>query len=185
MKHLLPAIIIVLFISCNTTSELKKEFPCESSNSFSNLKKVDDIRNLFSLSLPANWKINLYYDDGQTSIYTADTTLSLTKTTIIDATLIHAPINFNASFKQKMATDNAKMGLQELQTKNITLFKNKEAYYNYATGKKGKYPYQILNTFIKSNSDNFLHIKTQIYGDSLVNERLCKAINLIDKIQLK
>lgn len=184
MKYFLAVLILISAISCNSSSELKTQFPCKNSNSYTNLKKNEDVRKLFNVYLPKNWKVNLYYDDAKTSIYAADTTISLTKTTLIDITLAHSTIFIDKTFSQKITSDNKKMGLTELKTKNITLL-NKPSYYSYAEGKKGKHSYHILNTFTKINSDNFLHVKTEIYGDSLIDERICKAIKLIDKIQLK
>ncbi|CAM1356879.1 hypothetical protein [Tenacibaculum halocynthiae] len=183
MKKLIALFLFSLFISCDS-SELKKDFNCSVGSNYSGLKKFDDFRNLFAIKLPKKWKVNLYYDNGQTSIYAADTTLSLTKTTLLDASIIHSPTFIDATFKQKVSADNTKMKLQEVKTKDFKLF-NKDSYYSLAKGKKGKYPYHILNVFTKVNSDNFLHVKTEVYGDDLVDERICKAINLINEIQLK
>ena len=51
-------------------------------------------------------------------------------------------------------------------------------------GKKGKFNYQICNIFIKVNESNFILAKTEIYGDSLVNQRFCKSFSLIENIKL-
>ncbi|CAM1353649.1 hypothetical protein [Tenacibaculum insulae] len=184
MKNIFAVLTLFLMFSCSSSSELKNEFPCKDSTTFLNLKKTSDVRNLFAVSLPKNWKVNLYYDNGKTSIYAADTTVSLTKTILFDATLIHSPVFLDTNFTKKITTDNTNMKLVETKTKHINLF-NKPSYFSFAKGKKGKFNYHILNTFTKVNSDNFLHVKTEIYGDSLIAERICNAINLIDKIQLK
>lgn len=42
-----------------------------------------------------------------------------------------------------------------------------------------------IHTSIKVNSGNLLYSKFEIYGNSLTDKRICKAIKLIDKIQLK
>lgn len=175
-------LFIFLLLSCSS-SDLKKDFDC-SRNSYINLTEIKDFRRLFTLSLPKDWKINLYYDHGQSSIYAADTTLNLTETTLIDASYIHAPIFFDTDFKQKLSSENLQMGLTEVKSKDISYLNNK-AYYSLAGGKRGKFDYHILNVFTKVNSDNFLHVKAEVYGDSLVNERLCKAIGLIDEIELQ
>ena len=98
--------------------------------------------------------------------------------------MLHHTVFIDTTFGKKITTDNQNIGLFEVKTKNITLLK-KPSYYGYAKDKKGNYPYHILNTFTKVTTDNFLHMKTEIYGDSLINERICKAINLIEKIQRK
>ena len=184
MKYFYIFLLSIICFSCTSSSELKKEFPCDTSISFQSLKEVNDIRSLFTISLPKTWKVNLYYDNSLSSIYAADTTLNLTKTMLLDASIIHTSINLDKTFKEKITNDNKRMELEELKTKNIQLF-DKPTYYSLAKGKKGKFTYHILNVFTKVNSDNFMHIKTEIYGDSLVNDRLCNAINLIEKIQVK
>lgn len=183
MKYFLVISIIFLITSCNSSSELATDFSCGNTNSYTDLQRNNDVRNLFSVQFPKNWKVNLYYDDAKTSIYAADTTISVTKTTLIDVTLVHHTIFIDKTFAQKITADNKKMGLKEIKTKNIQLFK-KPSYYSYAEGKKGNYPYHILNTFTKINADNFLHVKTEIYGDLLIEQRICNAIKLINKIQL-
>ncbi|SEB39530.1 hypothetical protein SAMN04489761_0424 [Tenacibaculum sp. MAR_2009_124] len=175
-------VLLISTVSC-TSTDLQKEFSCGSS-SYSNLSKTKDIRNLFSVQLPKNWKVNIYYDDGQSSIYAADTTLSLTKTTLIDVSYIHASVFFDTDFKQKLSVDNKNMGLEEIKTKDLKHL-DKVSYLSIAQGEKGNYKYHILNVFTKIDNSNFLHAKTEFYGDSLVNERICKAVNLIDKIELK
>ena len=169
-------------ISC-TSTDLQKHFTCNNS-SYSNLVKTHDIRHLFSIKLPKNWKKNLYYDHGQTSIFAADTTLKLTSATLIDVSYIHASIFFDDDFKQKLSEDTKKMKLNEVKSEAIKHL-DKTSYLQLAKGEKGNHKYHILNVFTKVNNDNFLHTKTEFYGDSLVDERICKAINLIDKIELK
>ncbi len=182
-SHLYQLILLaILTVSC-TSTDLQKEFSC-SGSTYSGLSETKDIRNLFSIKLPKTWKVNLYYDDGQSSIYAADTTLNLTKTTLIDVSFIHASVFFDTDFKQKLSADNNNMGLEEIKTKDIKHL-DKNAYLSLAQGKKGKYKYHILNVFTKVDNDNFLHAKTEFYGDSLVNERICKAVNLIEKIEIK
>ena len=171
-----------MIISCNS-SELYKDFEC-NTQSFSNLEKTTDVRNLFSVKFPKHWKTNLYYDNSQTSIYSADTTKSLTKSTLIDVTYIHNSIAFNNAFLLKLIKKEKELQLQNVKAKEIVVLE-KPSYIQQSKGKKGAYSYQILNVYSKINSDNFLHSKIEVYGDSLVNERICKAIDLLDKIELK
>ena len=79
MKNIVSFLVLILMVSCNSFPDLKEEFPCKVSNSYDNLKKSEDVRNMFSVQFPENWKVNLYYDDTKTSIYAADTTISVTK----------------------------------------------------------------------------------------------------------
>ena len=184
MRSYLYLLTLLIFstISC-TSTDLQKEFSCGNS-SYSNLGTTNDIRNLFSVKLPKTWKIKLYYDNGQTSIFAADTTLKLTSTTLIDVSYIHAAIFFDTEFRQKLSDDHKNMELKEVKAEAIKHL-DKTSYLSLAQGKKGNYKYHVLNVFTRINNDNFLHTKTEFYGDSLVNERICKAVNLIDKIALK
>ncbi|WP_275316188.1 hypothetical protein [Tenacibaculum bernardetii] len=183
MKNIVTFLVLTLMTSCNSFPDLKEEFPCKETSFYDNLKKSEDVRNMFSIQLPEHWKVNLYYDNTKTSIYAADTTISVTKTTLMDVTLVHKTVFLDNTFKQKITDDNKKMGLSEIKTNDVNIL-NKPSYYSYAEGKKGNYSYHILNTFTKINEDNFLHVKTEVYGDSLVDERICKALNLIYKTQL-
>lgn len=182
ISHLtLLLLVLVSYTSC-TSNKLSEEFKC-SSPAFSNLEEITDFKKNFVMKLPKNWKTNLYYDEVVSSIYTADTTLSFKETVIIDASFISNPIEINNEFIDKIKAENKQENLEEVVSKEIKFLNNK-AFYNYVSGKKGKYSYHLLNVFTKADL-GFMHIKTEIYGDSLVDERLCKAVKLIDKMHLK
>ncbi len=180
-KLILLSTITILLFSCNT-NQIEKDFNCKTPN-YSNLERVTDYKKNFHMSIPKNWKTKLYYDDAVSSIYSADTTVSLTNSTLIDASYILNTTQINEEFIHKVKADNIKLQLEEVNSKKTT-FINNEAYYNLAKGKKGKFQYHVLNVFSKANT-GFLHIKTEIYGDSLVNERICKAVKLMHNIELK
>jgi len=184
MKKILFAFFIVsVFYSCQDKTEIEKDFSCNSS-SFSDLEITSDFKNLFSMELPKNWKTKLYFDDGQSSIFGADTTRQLTKSFLLDVSFVQKSINFDEIFKLNLEREKLSEQLIRIKNKN-TKFNDKESYYSLSVGKKGNYPYQILDYFIKINDQNFLHVKTQIYGDAKVNDRLCTAINLIEKIKIQ
>lgn len=180
MRLLLFLLSIYMLISCSS-NDLSKDFTC-TNDSFSNLEELTDYKKNFTTEIPKNWKINYYYDDVVSSIYAADTTLSLTQTTLIDVSFVLSPQEIDDAFIKKIKADNTSMQLEEVTSKNTSLF-SKSSYYNIAKGKKGKYNYKVLNVFTKTDL-GFLHVKTEVYGDSLVDERICKAVKLIDKIEL-
>lgn len=184
MNKLIIVLIVAssLFLSCAKKSEISKDFNCKTVN-FKNLEEIKDVKNLFSVEIPKNWKTNLYYDDSQSSIYTADTTKQLTETLLLDITNISKNINFNASFKLKQEQESLSKKLIQVKSKETTIF-NKPSYYTISKGKKRGYEYQVCHFFIKKNEQNFMLAKAEIYGDSIVNERLCNAFTLIEKIKL-
>lgn len=180
--NILFLIVSFLFFSCQKQSEISKDFNC-STASFKNLEIVDDVKNLFSVEIPKNWKTNLYQDEVQSSIFTADTTKQLTKTVLLDITFIQNKINFDDAFILKQEQEYLSKKLIKIKSTAFT-FLEKPALQMLFIGKKGNFNYQICNTFIKINTSNFILAKTEVYGDSLVNQRFCKAFSLIEKIKL-
>lgn len=172
----------LLLFSCTNSSKISKDFNCETTN-FNNLETVKDVKNFFTIELPKNWKTNLYYDDVQSSIYTADTTKQLTETLLLDVTYIKNAIHFNEDFKLKQEQESLAKNLIQTKAKE-TIFLENPAYYTISKGKKGTYKYQIFQTFIKINEQNFILAKAEVYGDSLINKRMCSAIALIEKIKI-
>ena len=85
MKKITLILFVSILFSCNSKSELYKELNCKSTP-FSNLESIEDVKKLFTVQFPDNWKTNLYYDKSQSSIYTADTTKQLTETMLLDIT---------------------------------------------------------------------------------------------------
>lgn len=176
------SLVFVIF-SCTKKSKIYNDFDCNST-SFSNLETIYDVKNLFSVEFPENWKTKLYFDDGQSSIFGADTTKQLTQTSLLDVSFIQKSINFDDNFKLNLEREKLSEQLIRIKSKNQH-FNTKEAYYAVSVGKKNNFNYKILDYFIKVDNQNFTHIKVQIYGDSLVNQRLCKTIELIDKIKFQ
>ena len=182
MKNILFIILASLvFFSCSDQTEISKHFNCKPTT-FNNLEEVKDVKNLFSIEIPKTWKTNLYYDDIQSSIYTADTTKQLTETLLLDVTFINKSINFDTSFKLERAQEDISKSLINIKSEE-TNFLEKPSYYTVSKGKKGKFDYQVCHVFIKINDQNFILAKAEVYGDYLVNKRLCDALALMEKIK--
>lgn len=184
MRPLILALLIsLLFFSCTSSSEISTDFNC-SSSAFKNLEKVEDVASSFSLQLPKNWKINLYQDEMQSSIFAADTTKQLTETVLLDITFVKNKINFNEAFLLQQEQENLAKNLVRTISKKITFLEKSSIYIIYK-GKKGTFNYQTCHTFIKVNEQSFIFAKTEIYGDSLVNQRFCKSFSLIENIKIQ
>jgi len=132
----------LLFISCDKKSAIHKEFNCETV-SFNNLEIVDDVKNLFSIDLPKDWKINLYQDEIQSSIFAADTTKQLTETVLLDVTFIQRKINFDDAFLLKQDQENLANELIRIKTKKFT-FLDKPSIYMIYKGKKANLNIKFL-----------------------------------------
>ena len=183
MKKLSFILLAVLILSCTSKTPLQNEFNCKQTK-IEKSETVKDMKSVFTLELPKHWKTNLFYDSVQSSIYTADTTKQLTETTILDITLVQDSIAINEDFKLKFEQNQLQKKL--IVTKfNSTTVLSKPSYYFLSKGNKNNFPYQSLDVYILMNESNFILAKAEIYGDSLVNQRLCKAVNLIEKIKLQ
>ena len=182
MKFNLLLLTSLLLFSCQNSSEINRDFNCET-RAFNHLEKVDDIKNLFSIALPKDWKINLYQDEVQSSIFAADTTKQLTETVLLDVTFINHKINFDDAFLLKQEQENLAKNLIKIKSKKITLLKKPSIYIIYR-GKKGAFSYATCHTFVKINDQNFIFAKTEVYGDSLVNQKFCNSLSLIENIKI-
>ena len=173
---------VLIFTSCTKQSELSKEFQCEFSN-LNELEVVKDVRNTFSIAIPTNWKTNLYEDSLQSSIFSADTTKQLTETFLIDVSYIKNNILFDDLFKLKVEQENLRENLIQKKTKTLRILE-KPSYLVVSKGKKSSFLYQKLQAYIKIDQQHFILAKAEVYGDSLSEYRLCKAITLIQKIKI-
>ena len=182
-RYLLVVCACSVIIACQDSSALTKDFNCDDS--LSNLEDVPDFENKFSMPIPKDWKVNLYYDKAQSSIYFADTTKQLTETTIVDVTFIKQKTNFDSIFLKNVQANYIHTGLQEEENKTFQLYEY-PSYYTVAKGTRNNFTYTICNVFIKTSGDGkFIHAKLEVYGDSLVEQRLCKVINLVENIRFK
>ena len=182
MKKIIVSFYIFLLLSCANRNQIIKDFNCKKT-AHNNLEIVTDVKDLFSIELPKNWKTNLYKNEVQSSIFTADTTKQLTGTVLLDVTFIQNKINFDNAFLLKQEQEYLSKKLIKIKSKEFVIHE-KTAYYMLFKGKKGEFNYQICNTFIKVNESNFILAKTEVYGDSLVNQRFCSAFSLIENIKL-
>lgn len=175
-------LLLLIFLSCKKQSELGKELQCKSFN-FDNLELVKDVENKFSIAIPKNWKTNLYQDNLQSSIFFADTTKQLTATFLVDVSFIKNNLEINDLFKLKIEQENLKKKLIQINSKEL-IFLEKPTYILISKGIKSDHLYQKLQAFIKIDKNHFILAKAEVYGDSLTQNRLCKAISLIEKIKI-
>jgi len=181
MKSFMPIVFISMcIISCNKTA-LKQAYSCSSQSFSKTTEKVIDVKKNFSIEIPTHWKTNLFYDTLQSSIYSADTTKQLTETVLIDITQLQIGYQFDEHFKKQLKLNDSIRSLKN-KSQNTFQFKGNNALYAISSGKKGNFTYQILNIFVRKNNSNSFHIKTEVYGDSNVNNRFCKAIHTLNSI---
>lgn len=173
----------LVVLSCTHKSALSADFECESISSFET-QKEEDLKRKFEISVPKSWKINLYQDEIQSSIFIADTAVSLSKSILIDATWVDKTIDFDRTFKLKNEREALLKGLIKINSNDFT-FKRNLAHYTLYKGVKNNLAFQSLQTFIQTESKNFIQINIDIYGDQQVQDRICEALSIVENIKIK
>ena len=182
MRWLKFSIIFLIFIGCNQTSQLGGEFTCDPSYDLT-LALETDLKKKFQIGIPSTWKVNLYQDEVQSSIYVADTAVALSNSILMDVTWVKDNIKFDKVFllkneQQELFKKNIKVVSKEIE------FQGKKTHYALFKGNKNNLPYQSLHSFIKIDDMSFLKVKIDLYGKEEIQERLCKALSIIDQIKI-
>ena len=179
-------ITILLFtltlLSCSKKTNLQKEFLCETE-SFSNTEEVIDFKNKFKVTLPKKWKTQLYFDNLQTQIMTADTTKNLTNTYTLIFEYNSGNLQVNDEFKKEELNNLKESNLQVLKNK-IDIFNDKPCIWFVSKGKKLTYDYYYFELFIKQNKNHYFKISTDIYGDKNIDKRFCESIALMETLKI-
>ncbi len=185
IKNVFTFLMIITFLSsCHQKSELATAFNCKQKISTSELKTIADIHKNYSISIPNHWKISYYFDENQSDIYVADTIKPLTSTYILNFSNKNGLLLLNDEFKKKIK--------QELTTDGLTIISDKQfvnkaltSYYIFSKGIKNQFPYHQIQLIKPLNETSFFDIKIEIYGDQLIEERICEAIHYTDLLQIR
>lgn len=170
------------FVSCKK-NDLKQEFSCESTSINYETKEIRDVLKKFRATVPKSWKTQLYYDEFQSQLYSADTTKSLTDTYIIDMSWHQGELTLDEFFDQKVKDTLAiKEQLSNVKSA-LSQFKNKPCYWNLSKGKTGNHDYHFLQVYVKTEPDEYFTFTTKVFGDTNVDERICESISIYDKLE--
>lgn len=182
MKFLYLLILTSLLItSCSNQSELSKDFNCVNVE-FEGLVSINDFNKNFTLKIPKDWKTELYYNKFQSEIFTADTTKQLTDTFIFDASYNLGTIEFDEKFLASNDSLQKSNNLEILNSKN-GIFKSKPSFWYVSKGIKNGYPFHHFNLTVLLSENTYFNSYADIYGEENIDERICKAIALLDKIE--
>lgn len=181
MRFLLLGFLFFSLISCSNNNVLAEEFNCESV-ALNNLIERTDFKKKFKLEIPSNWKTKLYYTEFQSELFAADTTKQLTETYILNTSFNLGKLNFDALFSSKNDSILILENLNKINSKSIQ-FKDKPAHWILASGFKNGFPFHQFKLSIKLSESTYFSCATEIYGDELVNERICESISIINNIE--
>ena len=183
MKHYFSIIIIALSItSCSKPSDLQLDFNCKTQH-FTNTEKVDDVQNKFAITVPKHWKTSLFFNNYQTQIQTADTVKKFSETYILITALNNGDLQVNEAFKDKKIKQYEEDAFENAKYKFVT-FKGKPSIWFLAKGRKLNKTYHYFQLFIKNSPTDYFEFTTEIYGDNLIDERLCESIALMGEFEV-
>lgn len=173
--------VSILLSSCSNPSELSKDFNCNETN-IKTPKVISDYKKNFKLIIPTNWKTKFYFSEFESEIYTADTIKELTDTFILVTSFNLGRLNFDANFHKKKDSVLANNQLEIIQDGN-QLFLSKPAYWYVVKGLKNGFTYHQFNLMLKQSENTYFNAYSEIYGDTLVNKRICETISILEKIE--
>ena len=172
--------LLIIAISCSKRTSLADELTCRKFQSLGDTENKQDFNKKFEIKIPVNWKHKGYFDDYQSSLFAADTLKQLTETYILDVAYKNGEINIGDSFSVQLNKNNA----LEVLKSNTEKFKDYTSYWQVSKGEKNGYPYHLFNMFIETSKQGYIEIKSEFYGEKLVDERLCESLGIISTLKI-
>lgn len=169
-------------ISCKK-DEIGTQLGCVSSQSFSNTKVYKDALKKFTLELPKHWKTQLYVDEYKSEIYTADTTIELTSSFILDVAWHQGSVEFDDDFKKKFIDIQVKNEFLLIEQGEMTV-QGFPAFYDHSKGHQNGFDFNFVQIYIKTKPDEYYTLTSKIYGIENIDERLCSSLAILDGIQI-
>ena len=182
MKKLIALIVVLFTLNSCQQSKFEREFECETPLQYTQTKTYKDVLNHFEIDLPSSWKTELYYDEYQSAVYTADTTKSLRETFILDISWRQGELVLNKDFEVKVA-ENARRNLKLIPVKSgFGEYLDQPAYYHISTGKSDDLSWHYLEVYVQHKVDEYYSFTAKIYGDEFVSERICSSFSIFGDI---
>ncbi|WP_460190724.1 hypothetical protein [Urechidicola sp. KH5] len=170
----------MLFLSCDKhTHGLYKDLACSTSAPNNTFTKQDYQKN-FSIKIPRHWKHSGFSDELQSSIMAADTLKQLSESYILDIAFKNGEITIDQNF---IETFNKQIPYDVIYNA-VEPFKDHASFWQVAKGTKQGYNYHVFQQVIKKNATSFIELKIELFGDQLVDERLCEALTVISTLDI-
>lgn len=173
--------IFLLNCACSKQSEIGKKMNCSPTN-YKNTKQITDFNKNFTLDIPSSWKTELYFDNYQSEIFTADTIKQLSDTFILSASFDMGTLNFDSNFHHRkdsvLRVNNLKMIDSGSQT-----FQSKPSFWYVSKGIKNNFVYHRFTVLTKLSENTYFSAYSEIYGNTNIDKRICESISLLESIQ--
>jgi len=182
MKYIAFLCLIFLLISaCSKQSEIGKKLNC-SATTYKNTKEITDFNKNFTLNIPSNWKSELYFDNYQSEIFTADTIKQLSETYILAASYNLGTLNFDRDFHYRKDSVLTANNLKIIDSGNES-FQSKPSFWYISKGTKNNFDYHRFTVLTKLSENTYFSAYAEIYGNANIDKRICESITLLESIQ--
>lgn len=182
MKNIaLFGLIFLLLSGCSKQSEIAKKMNC-SLTTYENTKQITDFNKNFTLSIPTNWKTELYFDNYQSELFSADTIKQLSETYILAASYNLGALNFDKDFHHRKDSVLSVNNLKIIDSGNES-FKSKPSFWYVAKGTKNNFDYHRFTVMTKLSENTYFSAYSEIYGTTNIDKRICESISLLESIQ--
>ena len=177
-------IIVLLFclsfIACGSPSQLEIENGCAADVPINTTVKKDFKKN-FKLQVPNSWKTSHYYTPISSEMFIADTTKQLTGSYIMELSYHDAELNLGSELKAKIDMFNME-NRYSLVDSNELRYKEHPAAFFTLRGKKNNYDVLIFDLYVKTSKTSYFNSRTEIYGNTNIQERLCESLAILNTI---
>lgn len=174
-------VIILLLSGCSKQSEIGKKMNC-GPTIYENTKQITDFNKNFTLNIPSNWKTELYFDNYQSEIFTADTIKELSKSFILAASFNLGALNFDGDFHQRKDSVLSANNLKIIDSGNQS-FQSKPSFWYVSKGTKNNFGYHRFTVMTKLSENTYFSAYAEIYGNTNIDKRICESISLLESIQ--
>ena len=173
--------VFLLFSGCSNQSEIGKKRFC-SPTTYKNTKQISDFNKNFTLNIPSNWKTELYFDNYQSEIITADTIKQLSETFILSASFDLGALNFDSDFHHRKDSVLKVNNLKMIDSGSHT-FQSKPSFWYVTKGMKNNFEYHRFTVLTKISENTYFSAYSEIYGNKNIDARICESISLLESIQ--
>lgn len=175
---------LLTIFSCHKNSIFPKELTsCDKIYSSEDLEQVVDFKQNFSIDIPKHWNTKMYYDNFRSEIFSADTIKPISETYILQVSHIQSAIQINDTLVKSLNKKSSDHHRTEELVK-FHQFKDREALIFVSSGMENNLPLYILQDYVKIDQDQYLLMKVDIYGSENIEERLCEALQLLEKVSI-
>lgn len=181
IHYFLYSLSTILFFSCKNEPSINDIISCSSDAEFHHSKTIRDAKNNFEINLGEHWKRELYFDEYQSRIYSADTTRSYSESFIIDVTRFEGNINLTENFRQHLISQIKSIPRAYIIKEGFINFKEIPAYVVYSFQKKDEMVLYNIQCYI-AYSDHYFLLESKINGSKNLDKNSCESVAIFNSL---